>query len=112
MLLVVAVGLFAWATLVDGDDTEEGLGFVIPAGWKSRIVPELQSAVEVPNDSYFGPGDVAKITVINNDDVTHRAGPFLVAGGQTFTQRFDKPGEYPIACSIDPADSVVVTVEV
>lgn len=111
VLLIAAAGLFAWVTFVGGDEDEQGLVFVIPAGSKTRIVPELQSAVDVPNDIYFGPGDVAKITVVNNDDVTHRAGPFLVAGGQTFTQKFDRVGEYPIACSVDPADSVVVKVE-
>ena len=31
--------------------------------------------------------------------------------GQTFTQRFPEPGRYPIVCTVDPLESVVVTVE-
>ena len=109
VLVVIAGSAFAWTVLSGGSD-DPGLVFVIPAGSSDRIVPELQSAVDVPNDIVFEPGDVAAITVVNEDVVTHRAGPFLVAPGQTFTQRFERPGEYPIACAIDPADSVVVTV--
>jgi plastocyanin len=67
--------------------------------------------VTIPTDIRFGSGEVAAITIINEDDVTHRAGPFLVGPGQTFTQRFPRPGSYPITCAVDPAESIVVTVE-
>ena len=43
--------------------------------------------------------------------VAQRAGPFLVGPGQTYVQRFPNPGVYPIACTVNAAESIVVTVE-
>jgi hypothetical protein len=40
----------------------------------------------------------------------HRAGPFLVGPGQTYVQRFTEPGRYPVICTVDPLETVVVTV--
>lgn len=90
----------------------EGLVFVIPAGAKAQIArPGFDSAIAIPTDIRFAAGEPAVITVRNLDDVTHRAGPFLVGPGQTYVQRFPKPGQYPIACSVNPLESVVVTVD-
>ena len=52
----------------------------------------------------------AAITVVNDDGVTQRAGPFLVGPGQTFIQRFPSAGDYPITCTVDDAESILVTV--
>ncbi len=111
LVFLVAVGVGAFVLMNDDGESDPGMVFTIPAGSKANVVPELQSAIQIPTDIRFGSDDVAAITIINEDDVTHRAGPFLVAAGQTYTQRFDKPGEFPIACSVDPAESIVVTVE-
>ncbi len=115
LLALAALGFIVTVLLINVLDRDQGEGpglvFVIDEGSKSRVLPELESAVTIPTDIRFERGDTAKITIVNNDDVTHRAGPFLVAAGQTYVQRFDQPGSYPIACSVDPAESVVVTVE-
>lgn len=105
-LLVVAgslLGLF-------GPKQDEGLVFVIPAGANVER-PGFDSAIAVPTDIRFKAGEPAVITVRNLDDETQRAGPFLVGPGQTYVQRFPEPGSYPIACSVNPLESVVVTVE-
>lgn len=94
-----------------GREADRGLVFTIPRGSAERVVPELESAVAIPTAIRFGPGETAAITIRNEDVVTHRAGPFLVGPGQTYTQRFPSPGVYPIACAVDPAESIVVTVE-
>jgi plastocyanin len=93
------------------NDERPGLVFIIPEGSKNNVLPELESAVQIPTDIRFGPEETAAITIVNEDDVTHRAGPFLVGPGQTYIQRFDDAGSYPIACAVDPAESIVVTVE-
>ena len=111
LALLAVIGVAAVVFMFNDEEDRQGMVFVIPAGSKANVVPELQSAIPIPTDIRFGAEDVAAITIINEDDVTHRAGPFLVAAGQTYTQRFDKPGEFPIACSVDPAESIVVTVE-
>ncbi|MCC6313004.1 MAG: hypothetical protein IT337_03255 [Thermomicrobiales bacterium] len=91
---------------------DEGMVFVIPAGARAEVArPTIDSAIAVPTDIRFAAGEPAVITIHNRDDVAHRAGPFVVGPGQTLTQRFPEPGRYPIACSVDPLESVVVTVE-
>lgn len=114
----VAVGLVLLASIgwrsgwLLGAGEPQGLVFTIPAGAKERIEqPTIDSAIEIPTRIRFAPGEPAVITVRNLDDVAHRAGPFLVEAYQTYTQRFPDPGEYPIACSVNPLESVVVTVE-
>lgn len=109
--LVVAAG--AWALLGDGDDpVGPGLVFVIPKGAADGVAGStLISAIDIPTQITFAKGETAAITIRNEDSVTLRAGPFLVGPGQTYVQRFPSPGEYPIACTVDPAESIVVTVE-
>lgn len=110
VILVIVTALLA-VDLVGDDDPPGGLLFTIPAGSKNRVLPELESAITIPTDIVFAAGEEAAIVIVNEDDVTHRAGPFLVGPKQTYVQRFDTPGSYPIACSVDPAESIVVTVE-
>ena len=89
----------------------EGLVFVIPAGAAERLeMPTIDSAIEIPVDIRFGPDDVARITIINEDGTMHRAGPWLVDAGQTYRLKFDKPGVYQFDCTVDAAESVTVTV--
>jgi plastocyanin len=109
-LLIVAAGL-AGNVLNSDDDDALGMVFIVPAGSRARVIPEFESAIPIPTAIRFESRETAAITIINQDDVTHRAGPFLVGAGQTYTQRFDKPGSYPIACTVDPAESIVVSVE-
>lgn len=109
-LLVLA--LAAWISWDRGGGGEQGLLFTIPEGAYENVdVPGIDSAIVIPTKIDFDSPEDAVITIVNNDIVDHRAGPFLVGAGQTFTQRFPQPGEYPIACSVDPAESVVVTVK-
>lgn len=108
---LLLASLVVASKVLDDDGGPEGLIFTIPAGSKELIPPELESAIQIPTDIVFAAGEQAAITIINEDDVTHRAGPFLVGPNQTYVQRFEDPGSYPIACSVDPAESIVVTVE-
>lgn len=108
LVLVAALGGVAafWQ-----DPEPEGLVFVIPAGAAERLeMPTIDSAIEIPVDIRFGPDDVAKITIINEDGTMHRAGPWLVDGGQTYRLKFDKPGVYQFDCTVDASESVTVTV--
>ena len=105
LLIVVAL---AWGTFAQ---PPAGLVYVIPAGARSSIArPGVDSAIAIPTDIRFAAGDPAVITIRNLDDVTHRAGSFLVGPGQTYVQRFPEPGRYPIACAVNPLQSIVVTV--
>lgn len=105
-LLLIGYGQFGSESAKDG-----GLFFEIEYGAQQRVPAGLLSAVEMPTDIRFGNGDTAKITVVNNDTVTHLAGPFLVGPGQTYVQTFPSAGVYPIACTVNDDESIVVTVE-
>ncbi|MGE3798137.1 MAG: hypothetical protein AB7G88_09860 [Thermomicrobiales bacterium] len=110
--IAVLVAVVAGAAMVVRDEpAAPGMVFTIPEGSKNRVIPQMESAIQIPTDIVFTRNDEAAITIINEDDVTHRAGPFLIGPGQTYIQRFDEPGAYPIACTVDPAESIVVTVE-
>ncbi|MCC6790613.1 MAG: hypothetical protein IT336_02955 [Thermomicrobiales bacterium] len=109
IVLLVMAGIVTW----NGDSDEPpGLVFTIPAGSAKNVaVPGIDSAIDIPTEITFAADDVAAISIVNNDNVEHRAGPFLVGPGQTYTQRFPSPGEYFIDCSVDPAESIAVIVE-
>jgi hypothetical protein len=90
----------------------DGLLFVIPAGSAARLSqPGVESAIPLPTLIRFRPGETAAISVRNDDTVVHRAGPFVVAPGETYTMRFPAPGEYPVTCTVNPAESIRVIVE-
>lgn len=107
-LIVAALGGVA---LIRDAGEAEGLVFVIPAGAASTLErPTIDSAIEIPTDIRFGPGDVARITIINEDTTMNRAGPWLIDAGQTWSVPFSDAGTYQFDCTVDPAESVTVTV--
>ena len=108
MVLVAALGGVAafWP-----EDEPQGLVFVIPEGRAKELnIPTVDSAIEIPTDIRFGPNDVARITIINEDTTMNRAGPWVIEAGQTYTLKFDKPGTFKFDCTVDPSESVVITV--
>lgn len=105
------LGGLAWAAQTWHDDGPQGLVFVIPAGSAATLeLPGIDSAIEIPTDIRFGPGDVATITVINQDSSLNRAGPWLVDAGQSITFQFNHSGTYQFDCVVDASESVTVTV--
>jgi len=90
--------------------SSKGLSFTGLKGISLVAVPTIDSAIEIPTDIRFGPGDVARITVRNDDSVANRAGPWVIGPGQTYTARFDNPGVYEFECTVDASESVTVTV--
>jgi hypothetical protein len=111
-LVAVTLLLFGLRGLAgDGGPKGPGLVYDIPLGASNTVPAGLKSAVAMPTDIVFAKGETAKITVTNNDTVTHLAGPFLVGPGQTFVQTFPSPGRYPITCTVNEDESIVVTVQ-
>lgn len=111
LVALVLVGALGGVAAFWQDAEPEGLVFVIPAGAAERLeMPTIDSAIDIPVDIRFGPNDVAKITIINEDSTMNRAGPWLVDAGQRYTLKFDKPGVYQFDCTVDASESVTVTV--
>lgn len=107
-LLIAALVSSRWRK----QDEMPGLAFVIPKGAGAAVANStLVSAIELPTEIVFGPGDEAAISVRNDDSVPLRAGPFVVLPGQTYVQRFPNAGEFDIACAVDPTESISVTVK-
>lgn len=110
-LIAVALLFLAYGQVRDEPVDDGGLLFVIPYGAQQRVPAGLLSAVEMPTEIVFAKGETARITVVNNDTVTHLAGPFLVGPGQTYIQNFPNAGVFPIDCTVNDDESIVVTVE-
>lgn len=107
-MLLIATGM-----VIGLGDSEEsgGMLFVIPAGASEHVeVATIDSAIEIPTEIVFEDGELPEISIRNDDTVAHRAGPWVVGPGQSYTLRLDNPGEYRFDCSVDPSESVVVTV--
>lgn len=108
---LVIVGALGGVAAFWPEDEPLGLVFVIPEGRAAELeIPTVDSAIEIPTDIRFGPNDVASITIVNEDTTMNRAGPWVIEAGQTYTLRFDKPGTYKFDCTVDPSESVVITV--
>ncbi|HEY8445828.1 MAG TPA: hypothetical protein VIL01_01870 [Thermomicrobiales bacterium] len=112
-LLVVVLALLGINLLrSEPASNSDGLLFVIPAGSAARLSqPGVESAITLPTLIRFKKGETAAISVRNEDTVVHRAGPFVVNPGETYTMRFPEPGEYPVTCTVDPSESIRVIVE-
>ncbi|MBA2758210.1 MAG: hypothetical protein H0U38_00820 [Chloroflexia bacterium] len=109
LLLVIAVlSLGGIALLWDGGE-QEGMILVIPPGSAATLdYPTIDSAIEVPTDMVFEQGDI--LTIRNDDSVANRAGPWVLAVGESLRMRFDTPGEFFYLCAVDATESVTVTV--
>lgn len=108
---LILVGALGGVSAFWSNNEPEGLVFIIPEGRAAELaIPTVDSAITIPTDIRFGPNDVAKITIINNDTTMNRAGPWLVDAGQKYTLKFDKPGTYRFDCTVDPSESVTITV--
>lgn len=111
LIALVIVAALGGVALFWDEAEPEGLVFVIPAGAAERLeMPTIDSAIDIPIDIRFGPDDVARITIVNEDTTMNRAGPWLVDAGQTYRLKFDKPGVYQFDCTVDASESVTVTV--
>jgi len=114
MLAIIALmsGLFVIANRHETEEIAQGLQFVIPAGASANVdVPTIDSAIAIPTEIVFAEGDVAVLSIRNDDAVANRAGPWVIGPGQTYTVKFDNPGTYDYVCSVDAAESVTITVE-
>lgn len=108
---MVLVGALGGVAAFWPEEEPQGLVFVIPEGRAEELnIPTVDSAIDIPTDIRFGPNDVASITIVNEDTTMNRAGPWVIEAGQTYTLKFDKPGTFKFDCTVDPAESVVITV--
>jgi hypothetical protein len=96
--------------LGSGDDegAADKLGVVLtnPYGTYQRVMQWKDPAVEFPPEIRFARGEVAAITIRNEDYLAYRVGPFVVGPGQTYTQRFPRPGTYVFDCAIETVDGM------
>lgn len=117
LLLAISLAAFVIVGALGGvaafwpEDEPQGLVFVIPEGRAAELnIPTVDSAISIPTEIRFTGNDVASITIINEDTTMNRAGPWVIEAGQTYTLRFDRAGTYKFDCTVDPSETVVVTV--
>ena len=106
--LLMVIGLGGFAIFYDAGEPE-GITFVIPEGAAAELdYPTIDTAIDVPNDIRLEKGQV--LTIRNEDTAANRAGPWVLAGGETLRMRFDTTGEFFYLCTVDEDESVTVTV--
>ncbi len=109
LLLVIAVLSLAGIALLWYGGEQEGMILVIPPGSAATLdYPTIDSAIEVPTDLVFEQGET--LTIRNDDTEANRAGPWVLAVGESLRMRFDTPGEFFYLCAVDATESVTVTV--
>lgn len=112
LIVVLLAALFVVPQFMPQEDISDGLVYVIPAGASGLLnAPAIDSAIDIPVDITFAKDETAMISIVNNDAVANRAGPWVIGARQTFTMRFDKPGVYDYVCTVDATESVTITVE-
>jgi hypothetical protein len=104
----VVVGLLL-AVLAAGIDEPRRPGlktvFEIPPGTADRVALGADVADVLPPRITTTVG--IELVVSNSDTADHVFGPFLLTPGQSWSQRFALPGDYPMVCSLYPTDFVV-----
>lgn len=106
--LLTVLGLGGFALFYDSPEPG-GLTLVIPEGAAAKLdYPTIDSAIEVPTDLVFAQGEV--LVIRNEDSAANRAGPWVLAAGETLRMRFETTGEFYYLCTVDESESVSITV--
>jgi len=103
-VLILPVTMFV---ALSRDSGPQEIVIEVPAGTGARIdagepvqLMDTELAVSV--------GD--RLVVRNLDDRLHTVGPFTVRAGETLDQEFRQPGVLEGACSINPDETVRITI--
>jgi hypothetical protein len=105
LIVLVSAGWWAW----DSFEQRRQVVYVIPAGTSAQIasgasVSVLPTTIELERN-------VRDTLVIRNDDTQPlQIGPYLVAPGQRFVQRYPNRGTFDLLCSIHPSQRMRVIV--
>lgn len=113
LLMLACVGLILLLTAVLGYqwyEQQRQVVYTIPAGTAAQIAAGEQ--VEVLPQTIELERGVRDILVIrNNDTQTVQVGPYLIAPGQSYTQRFNSRGTFDMLCTIHPSQELRVVVK-
>lgn len=84
--------------------------YVVPAGTAARIA--AGEKVEVLPQTIELQRGVRDVLVIRNDDTqAMQVGPYLIAPGQSYTQRYNSRGTFDMLCTIHPSQQLRVVVK-
>ena len=111
LVVLLVVAILGGVAMFWEESDPGGLVFVIPDGAAQTLdQPTIDSAIAIPTDIRFSADEEARITIKNEDSTANRAGPWVVSPGQTYTIGPLPPGTYQFDCTVDPAETVIVTV--
>jgi hypothetical protein len=85
------------------------LAIVIPRGAAQKIAAGEKIA-PFPSEITLTAGVKDTLLILNEDEAGHGVGPFWINAGQSLTLRFDTPGTYSVACSLDPEHAFRIVV--
>ena len=112
LLILAIIGLFtlAGAIIYQWYGQQRQVVYVVPAGTAARIaagehVDVLPQTIELERG-------VRDTLVIRNDDTqTMQVGPYLIAPGQSYTQRYNSRGTFDMLCTVHPSQQLRVIVK-
>lgn len=107
-LILAALAVPIVVAVLHRQDPGVEVRYVIPAGTAERL--EAGETVDVlPQRIDLRTQDT--LIIVNDDDDTFAVGGLSVAGEQTMTYRFSKPGTYSGACQLHPGGNVDIVVQ-
>lgn len=105
IIVLASAGWWAWGSF----EQRRQLVYVIPAGTSAQIA--RGAAVDVLPTTIELERNVRDTLVIRNDDTQPlQIGPYLVAPGQRFVQRYPNRGTFDLLCSVHPGHRMRVIV--
>lgn len=107
LALVLLASAGALLVAIQSQGSNELVLVEVAAGTAERIA--AGEPVELlPPTLEVSVGD--RLEIVNDDDITHQVGPYIVAPGQTLRQSFTSPGTLEGACTLHPSGAIRIVV--
>jgi hypothetical protein len=109
-LVILALGVAAWAALAPIESATRDEIFQIPKGtWARRMSGDKVEILPSEIQLTLGVRDV--LVLENHDDVPQIFGPTLMMPGQGFRLPFAQPSSYQFACTAHASGQMTIIVE-
>lgn len=108
-LVIVVAGAGYWYLNQRRED-ERQLIFTVPPGSVARLAAGEELDI-LPSTIQLSLRGQDTLIIRNDDTETIQVGPFTIAPGQQFQQRYYNPGTYDLVCTLHESERLRVIVE-
>jgi plastocyanin len=107
LLAIASIVAIAALFLAPRAVSAQAIDISVPAGTQARI-DAGEEIVLFPRRLEVRVGD--RLTITNDDEVTHQVGPYVVGSGQRIDQTFTSTGTIEGICTLHPSGEVTIVV--